>query len=56
MPGTSPDTLSIVCNELKTIGRHPVADFCNAFLELTDHTIYVTGKTVQVGLRVIIKQ
>jgi len=43
MPGTSADKLRLVCIELKTTGRNPVADFCNAFLELTDDTIYVAG-------------
>jgi len=41
MPGTNPDKL-IICVELKTTGGHPVAYFCNASLELTDHTTYVT--------------
>ena len=35
-------TSSFICVKLKTTGEHPVVDFCNATLELTDHTTYVT--------------
>jgi len=46
MPGTSPDKLGLICVELKTVGWHPVANFCDASLELTDHLVHINGQAV----------
>jgi len=37
----SPDKLGLICVELKMVGWHPVANFCDASLEVTDHLVYV---------------